>query len=335
MNLSQDQTQNFKELQCKLVSTYGLALSCDYPPSYFPGRQIAYKTDPTCFRKGSLVYLHPRHFAEFIRKYWMQIKEPVALLINNDDDTFPYDYYNSSSQFMGQFMASDKLLCIFVQNKVKTHNNNDKVYSLPIGIDYHTMMWEEQCDWGPGKRSALVQELDLLDVKSKLLTLKECKPEAVTNFQHSMDSPIRRKTVRQPIYEATKGVQWITWLPKQTRNEFWLSLKDVAFVLSPPGNGLDTHRTWETLMLGRIPIISATALNQVYKGLPVWEVENWEEFAKLTRDQVQAKLDEFISKWETYEWERLTLEWWQRFMRETIKRHSSPQQQQPAGTETV
>lgn len=309
MNLTDD----FKELQCDLVSTYGLALSCDYPPSYFPGREIRYKTEPSLFRKGSLVYIHPRHFREFITQYWPRVKEPIALMINNDDDSFPFDY----GPMVYQLLKSDKLICVFAQNCLAQSN---KIFPLPIGIDYHTMMWEksEAFEWGPGNKSALVQELDLLDVKSKLLPIQECKAVVATNFQHSMESPMRRKTFRQPIYEATKDATWINWLPKQTRTEFWLSLKDTAFVMSPPGNGIDTHRTWETLMLGRIPIVSKCPLNKVFEGLPVWEVSDWSAFATLSAEDLQKKLNEFVQEWSSYRWEKLTLKWWQQYIRSCI-----------------
>jgi hypothetical protein len=36
------------------------------------------------------------------------------------------------------------------------------------------------------------------------------------------------------------------------------------FVVSPPGNGIDCHRTWESLYLGSIPIVKASACMKAF-----------------------------------------------------------------------
>ena len=41
------------------------------------------------------------------------------------------------------------------------------------------------------------------------------------------------------------------------------------FVLSPRGNGLDAHRTWETMLVGAIPIVRHSPLHPLYDRLPV------------------------------------------------------------------
>jgi hypothetical protein len=49
------------------------------------------------------------------------------------------------------------------------------------------------------------------------------------------------------------------------------------FVLSPPGKGQDTHRTWEALSVGSVPIVTALSpINGVYAGLPVVQVRSWD-----------------------------------------------------------
>lgn len=54
-------------------------------------------------------------------------------------------------------------------------------------------------------------------------------------------------------------------------------LSDSIFVVSPPGNGLDCHRTWEALLMGCYPIVLSTTLNPLYEKLPVVIVEDWNE----------------------------------------------------------
>lgn len=56
-------------------------------------------------------------------------------------------------------------------------------------------------------------------------------------------------------------------------------LSDSKFVLSPPGNGPDCHRTWEALYLGSIPIVKKQYWN--FKALEnnVVSLESWSDIS--------------------------------------------------------
>ena len=51
------------------------------------------------------------------------------------------------------------------------------------------------------------------------------------------------------------------------------------FVLAPEGFGIATHRAWEAMYCGSIPVILevGNAMDEMYAGLPVLLVETWEE----------------------------------------------------------
>lgn len=58
----------------------------------------------------------------------------------------------------------------------------------------------------------------------------------------------------------------------------------VPFIPSPAGNGWQSHRTWETLFAGSIPVVAATGsppMDGVHAGLPVIVVKDWEQAAQL------------------------------------------------------
>lgn len=54
------------------------------------------------------------------------------------------------------------------------------------------------------------------------------------------------------------------------------------FVICPEGNGIDTHRFWETLYLGRIPIVLSNYVNNSFKDLPIIILDNWDELDELS-----------------------------------------------------
>jgi hypothetical protein len=64
---------------------------------------------------------------------------------------------------------------------------------------------------------------------------------------------------------------------KVKRLETWKTQSEYAFVISPHGNGLDCHRTWEAISLGTIPIVKTSQLDPLFDGLPVWIVKDWNQ----------------------------------------------------------
>lgn len=58
--------------------------------------------------------------------------------------------------------------------------------------------------------------------------------------------------------------------------EAWAELaKSSDYVVCPQGHGLDTHRLWETLLLGSIPIVKSSTLDEMFETLPVLIVKEW------------------------------------------------------------
>ena len=50
-----------------------------------------------------------------------------------------------------------------------------------------------------------------------------------------------------------------------------------TFVLCPQGNGLDTHRLWETLYVNSIPVVRKNINNKFYTDLPICIINDWHE----------------------------------------------------------
>jgi len=109
-----------------------------------------------------------------------------------------------------------------------------------------------------------------------------------------------------------RGPEWETPFDENTRackrnlphlaalETYLFKMRQYKFVLSPPGKGLDCHRTWEALLMGAIPIVESSSLNPIYEGLPVLVIEDWsilsEEFLMNAYDEMRTK---------EYQWYRL------------------------------
>ena len=99
----------------------------------------------------------------------------------------------------------------------------------------------------------------------------------------------------------------LVWADKTTPEGCWEAHRDYAFELSPQGNGLDCHRTWEALILNTIPIVRTSSLDPLYEGLPVVVVAEW---ADVTSARLAAWRTELAPLFDAALRGRLSTEHW-------------------------
>ncbi|TSA31400.1 MAG: hypothetical protein D4R65_11255 [Verrucomicrobiaceae bacterium] len=99
--------------------------------------------------------------------------------------------------------------------------------------------------------------------------------------------PDTNLAVRQPAFEFFRDYRgagdWITFQPASehgSNGSFLDALVRHRFVLCPPGNGVDTHRMWEALLAGTVPVVLRSQAMEPFVHLPILFVE---DFRELTR----------------------------------------------------
>jgi len=92
--------------------------------------------------------------------------------------------------------------------------------------------------------------------------------------------PETYRVEREPLMEALSTLPWVdTGTPVDShdgRREFLRAIRNHKFVVCPRGNGVDTHRLWETLYMGSIPIVRRCPNVAQWDDLPVCFVDNWD-----------------------------------------------------------
>ena len=89
----------------------------------------------------------------------------------------------------------------------------------------------------------------------------------------------------------------------QKRVDYYTQLKITKFVICPPGNGMDTHRVYETLYFGGIPIIKTSFLDPMYKKLGgCWIVNDWSEVTEEECNKKWTERGKPTIVWEPSEW---------------------------------
>ena len=110
--------------------------------------------------------------------------------------------------------------------------------------------------------------------------------------------------IKDAINEINKDL--IYYEPnKISRTQSWKNQIKYAFVVSPHGNGLDCHRTWEALCLGNVPIVKTSKLDQLYEELPVLIVSSWKD---ITENLLKETIIKF--KDQKFNYDKLTLKYW-------------------------
>lgn len=188
---------------------------------------------------------------------WAQeskINKPVLLIHNGD--VLPTE--------LALKQLSNTSSAVFCVNLVREFA---RVHALPIGLENASRNYNgrlgfylEGFDPNPRHR-----------VKRVLSSFHEETNEAV------------RKPVRMLMEESRFGYDGFKW----KLGEYRQALRKTKFVIAPPGNGNDTHRAWEAIYLGAVPVVLKGYLAaSLVRALPLLEVESYEDFVTKGDDEL-------------------------------------------------
>ena len=235
-----------------------------------------------------------KFFVDIIQKF----KNPVIVILIETDVVY----------LKPEWLDNEKLIHCYSWNIPFKHN---KLSCIPIGLNFRrhykslTSFMEsnkinENTIHEPEKMVCFNCSLDTSPERKKLKNVIDTK---LSSFCEKLEyiKPIEKLVI--PSYIEGKINVPITD-PKCYTD--WVKYK---FILSPEGAGFDCHRTWEALMLGCIPIVKSSTINELYEDLPVVVINDWED---LTVDFLNEKYVEIYEnkKKNKYNYEKLYLNYW-------------------------
>ena len=213
---------------------------------------------------GDAIFVDYNCLQDFAKRILPKIEGAVILVTSNYG-------YGADHPMPGPFdylLQDPKIIAWFVQNIDR--EPSAKLIPIPIGI-------ANKC-WPHGD-TKLFDEAIALSQKKKERSIF-CYVNYTQHFNRA---------------ECTDHFQRIGahFTGKISFRDYLRDLSESVFVASPPGNGVDCHRTWEALLLGCYPIVKSSHLNPLYEGLPVVVVQDWEE---ATQSFLKEKREEFKSQ---------------------------------------
>jgi hypothetical protein len=186
--------------------------------------------------------------------------------------------------------------------------DHPKIIQVPLGIDYHSVYnspekWKKIADGN----TPLEQEKYLNNVitMAHSIPFYERINKIYVNFDVNADRFGQRK---QCLKDIPKSLM-VMYQQKLKRTQTWINTTKYAFVVSPYGQGMDCHRTWEALILGSIPIIKSREFVKLFEDLPVLFVNDW-------KDINQQLLDDTMERFKnmTFNYDKLTMAYWNKIV---------------------
>lgn len=274
----------------RLVWSRGLALLCDhnggtaFVREQLGGREaLRFEAEAyTNVADGDLVWVRATALPQFLQEALPRIRARFALVTGDEDWSIPSDYDRATD-----ICAHRNVVCWFAQN-FDGADYSGKILPMPIGLDFHTISNGPR--WGHAQASPAQQEAELEALRSTMPANAQRLARVHADFHFNRHSRALLGQTRESVEAVLRANPLIDFQRRKvSRARLWRNKLRYAFTVSPHGNGLDCHRTWESLALGNIVIVRRSPLDPLYEGLPVVIIDRWTDINQdnLTRWHAQ------------------------------------------------
>jgi hypothetical protein len=210
-------------------------------------------TLPIQVRTGDRVFLKISDIPEFVHN-----RPPVKvdLVVHNSDETFTEEIFN--------------YVQACVRNVYTVNCASTRAVQIPLGFrdhqytSHHVLRSVFEEPQPPRTIQCLVNFLLTTNVPVRKQTL-----------DYFRDKPFA--TVQESYTTYSKSFEFNNPETMQRRVDFYRSLRTSRFAICPAGTGYDTHRVYECILFGVIPIVKTSPLDKLYSAFPVWIVRDWSD----------------------------------------------------------
>jgi hypothetical protein len=226
------------------------------------------RDDPRSIKDGDVVYCDTRSLYTY-REHLLKRKDLVIIThncIGHVKDTPP-----ERAEDVNTSDFEDCFRLWFAKNSFSTRDN---VHPIPLGFE--NKRWDKR-----GLKARFINNIVHREPTKDLYL--NCK--IGTN-----------KNVRQDCWNKCKSMGIDVEGPNRTFESYMNKMMDYRFIVSPDGAGVDCHRTYESFLLRRVPIIRNTyPLNNLYGDMPVVYVDDdWYNIRNLDLHKIYNEMkDQF------------------------------------------
>lgn len=217
--------------------------------------------NPKKIKKNDIVFVKTDYLIDYLNNIHKKINSQYILLSHNGDKNFDSEILN---------LIDDKIIYAFIQN-LDLESYNKKIDILPIGLENRRFM----------NSGTLRHFRD----KKVLHNLSLKKNKILSSF-----SPHTNMEKRNELSEISKIIKFVDVKILGNHIDYLRELAKYKFNFCPEGNGIDTHRLWESLIVKTMPITLKSNLNLEYKklGIPILLLNTWSDIFTYTEDDLEA-----------------------------------------------
>lgn len=218
--------------------------------------------NPHSIQNGDIVYCDTHQLLQF--KDILNLKNNLTIITHNSDS---YVCDGEAIDSMG--INVNLFNCFKKWYAQNSYSTNEKVIPIPIGFE--NKKWEKT-----------------LGSKTKYIEIvSELKMEALEKVYFNCNLSTNTKERKECLNFSLKSNFVNIDLPNLSYEDYLKKIKQHKFILSPRGNGLDCHRTWEIMKLKRIPVLKREGqLDKLYANMPVLLVNNWDDLNQINLDEL-------------------------------------------------
>ncbi len=222
-------------------------------------------------KENDIIFVKTDLLPQFFRFLYNKISTKIILLtgVAGVDVNIEYKKY----------LDEDKIIKWIGCNICFEH---PKVVKIPIGFEEPERRRGGPADTGEGGDQILLQDnytnrKKIDDKEDKLL---------ITYLGNTHNS-------RNTIIDYFKNKDFVYFADKMNFDYYMKTINRYKFVLSPRGAGTDTHRFWEILLMGSIPVVEKNCLYDLYNKFPCIIVEDFKEVTKELLDNYKLDIEKY------------------------------------------
>jgi hypothetical protein len=244
--------ERFQALADLTIATDGILQHRSLPPEAAcvvlrgsaTGIQSMSDADLVRIQKSCRLFVYSSLLDDFFLTIYPRLRGPFVLMSHNGDEGIGAKYR--------KYLDGGKIVLWVAQNIEIQH---PRLIGVPIGI--------ANSQYIHGDVEALDRVRRESVAKNRLCYLQF---EVQTN-------PEERARILKTIQENTD----IRVQPGRDYESYLRVLASHRYAVCPPGNGVDTHRMWESIYLGVVPVVQRSIFTEAFAKLPMLLVDDWNQ----------------------------------------------------------
>lgn len=208
--------------------------------------------------------------------------EAISFIAQNHNQNFTLVTHNGDKTIESVALPNN----LKSWHTINLNFQHPRVFPIPIGL--------ENTHWHPKKRGIMENGPTF---ESRLIKpFAQFNPATSPKHRLPILPLIARKSVDADVYPCENGINFELYIH---------NLRRYAFCLCPRGNGIDTHRIWESLYMGCIPIVKRHITHVFNQDLPILFIDDWREITSDFLNQTDKNVDTSL-----FGSELLTMSYW-------------------------